>query len=98
MEFRDQNSDDGYRNNILSHTSLGTQGTYSRSLPALGRKLRFLLFFPLKVNLLNELNLEFQNQPENIPVVLPKVNRCRRLMSYDWTYIQTDKRRLQLNI
>ena len=46
------------------------QGThsYSRCLPARGRKLRFSLFFPIKVD---PINLESQNQAKNIPVVLP---------------------------
>ena len=41
---------------------------YSRSLPALGRKLRFGLFFSIKVD---PLNLESLNQAKNIPVGLP---------------------------
>ena len=40
---------------------------YSRSLPALGRKLRFGLFFSIKVD---PLNLESLNQAKNIPVGL----------------------------
>ena len=42
--------------------------SYTRRLPALDRKLRFLLFFPIKVD---PLNLDSENQLKNIPVVLP---------------------------
>ena len=79
------------------------QGThsYSRCLPARGRKLRFSLFFPIKVD---PINLESQNQAKNIPVVLPSspiktweksVLEC---LSYDRTHKQRNKRRLLLYI
>ena len=41
--------------------------SYSCRIPSLGLKLRFELFFPIKV----DPNLESQYQVKNIPVVLP---------------------------
>ena len=58
-------------------------------------------FSPMEVDLLN---LEFQNQAENISVVLPSApikvldGSIKGFMNYDRTYKQTDKQRLQLYI
>ena len=55
---------------LLAWEASVSQGFHShtRRFPALGLKLWFYLFFPLKVD---PLNLKSQNQAENIAVVLP---------------------------